>query len=143
MPGKNQGRLAQDMKREVIGIIGQMKDPRLAGGLLTVTRLAVTQDLDLARVSVSVLGGDAAGAVAALNRASGYVRTEISRRMHIRKAPRFVFCEDDGAAYAARINRLIADLQPGEKPGDAPGQEPEPQETAQESETAGSQAPET
>ena len=30
---KNQGRLAQDMKRELIGIIGQMKDPRLGGGL--------------------------------------------------------------------------------------------------------------
>ncbi len=87
MPSKNQGRLAQDMKREVIGVIGQMKDPRLAGGLLTVTRLSVTQDLDLAKVYISVLGGDAAGAVAALNRAAGHVRSEISRRMHIRKAP--------------------------------------------------------
>ena len=38
---KNQGRLAQDMKRELIGIVGQMKDPRLAGGLLTITRLEV------------------------------------------------------------------------------------------------------
>lgn len=112
MPGKNQGRLAQDMKREVIGIIGRMKDPRLAGGLLTVTRLSVTQDLDLAKVYVSLLGGDAADAVAALNRASGHVRSEISRRMHIRKAPRFVFCEDDGAAYAAHINELLAGLQP-------------------------------
>lgn len=141
MPGKNQGRLAQDMKREVIAVIGQMKDPRLAGGLLTVTRLAVTQDLDVARVSVSVLGGDAAAAVAALNRASGYVRTEISRRMHIRKAPRFVFCEDDGAAYAAHINQLIADLQPGETPEAAP-ERSEQQETAQDPETAGDQTPE-
>ena len=33
MPTKNQGRMAQDMKREIIGIIGQMKDPRLSGGL--------------------------------------------------------------------------------------------------------------
>ena len=114
MPSKNQGRLAQDMKREVIGVIGQMKDPRLAGGLLTVTRLSVTQDLDLAKVYVSVLGGDTAGAVAALNRAAGHVRSEISRRMHIRKSPRFVFCEDDGAAYAAHINQLIAGLQPQE-----------------------------
>ena len=40
---KNQGRMAQDMKRELIGIIGQMKDPRLAEGLLTVTRLDVTR----------------------------------------------------------------------------------------------------
>ena len=102
MPSKNQGRLAQDMKREVIGIIGQMKDPRLTGaGLLTVTRLDVTPDLDQARVHISVMGASdqaTAEAVKALNKASGHVRTEVSRRMHIRKAPRFVFCADDGAA---------------------------------------------
>ena len=105
---KNQGRLAQDMKRELIGIVGQMKDPRLAGGLLTITRLEVTQDLDQARVFVSVLGDEEAAkqAVTALNRAAGHVRTEISRRMHIRKAPRFVFLRDDGAAYAAHINEI-------------------------------------
>ena len=31
--------------------------------------------------------------------------------MHIRKAPRFVFCKDDGAAYAAHINELLRDLE--------------------------------
>ena len=78
---KNQGRMAQDMKRELIGIIGQMKDPRLAEGLLTVTRLDVTPDLDVAKVHISVMGrkDGPEGAVAALNKASGHVRTEISR----------------------------------------------------------------
>ena len=50
MSQKNMGRLAQDMKREVIAIIGRLKDPRLEGGLLTVTRLDVTPDLDVAKV---------------------------------------------------------------------------------------------
>ena len=48
MPTKNHGRMAQDMKRELIAIIGEMKDPRITGGLLTVTRLDVTPDLDQA-----------------------------------------------------------------------------------------------
>ena len=39
MPTKNHGRMAQDMKREIIAIIGEMKDPRVNGGLLTVTRV--------------------------------------------------------------------------------------------------------
>ena len=55
MSQKNMGRLAQDMKREVIAIIGRLKDPRLEGGLLTVTRLDVTPDLDVAKVYVSVM----------------------------------------------------------------------------------------
>ena len=43
--------------------------------------------------------------------------------MHIRKAPRFIFVEDDGAAYAAHINQLLADLQEGEAPAEAAGEE--------------------
>ena len=112
MPSKNQGRMAQDMKRELIDIIGHMKDPRINGGILTVTRLDVTPDLDVAKVHISVMGreGGEAEVIKALDRASGHVRTEISRRMHIRKAPRFVFVADDSAAYAAHINALLKQL---------------------------------
>lgn len=114
---KNQGRLAQDMKREVIAIIQQMKDPRLSEGLLTVTRLDVTPDLDQAKVHISVLGAKegTAEAVSALNRAAGHVRTELSKRMHIRKAPKLSFVEDAGAAYAAHINELLAGLKTDEE----------------------------
>ncbi len=38
------------------------------------------------------------------------MRTEVSKKMHIRKAPRFIFVEDDGAAYAAHINELLRTL---------------------------------
>ena len=125
MPTKNQGRMAQDMKRELIAIIGEMKDPRVAGGLLTVTRLDVTPDLDVAKVYISVVGreGGSKPVVAALNKASGHVRTEVSRRMHIRKAPRFVFVADDGAAYAAHINEMLRDLDSDRPAAQAEGQE--------------------
>lgn len=117
MSQKNMGRMAQDMKREIIAIIGEMKDPRLGTGLNTVTRLDVTPDLDLAKVYISVLGNPEgpAAVVKALNKASGHVRTEVSRRMHIRKAPRFLFVEDDGAAYAAHINQILNDLKEKEE----------------------------
>ena len=62
MPTKNHGRMAQDMKRELIAIIGEMKDPRVTGGLLTVTRLDVTPDLDQAKVYISVMGRPAMSA---------------------------------------------------------------------------------
>ena len=113
MPTKNQGRMAQDMKRELVAVIGGMKDPRITGGLLTVTRLDVTPDLDVAKVYISVMGreGGCAPVVKALNKASGHIRTEISRRMHIRKAPRYIFVEDDGAAYAAHISEVLRGLE--------------------------------
>ena len=112
MPSKNHGRMAQDMKRELIAIIGEMKDPRVTGGLLTVTRLDVTPDLDQAKVYISVMGreGGPEPVVKARNKGSGHDRREVSRRMDIRKAPRFVFVADEGAAYAARINQLLGEL---------------------------------
>lgn len=117
MSQKNMGRMAQDMKREIIAIIGEMKDPRLGTGLNTVTRLDVTPDLDVAKVYISVMANpEGPGLVVkALNKASGHVRTEVSRRMHIRKAPRFIFVEDDGAAYAEHINRILQELNEKEQ----------------------------
>lgn len=108
---KNQARLNEDMKRELIAIIGEMKDPRVQG-LLTVTRVEVAPDLSSARVFVSKMGEENAtqNAVAALGHAAGHVRTEISKRMHIRKAPEFRFLPDDSAAYADHINTLLAGL---------------------------------
>ena len=46
---KNIARLSEDMKRELIAIIGQMKDPRLKTGLLTVMRIELAPDLSFAR----------------------------------------------------------------------------------------------
>ncbi|MEG1931932.1 MAG: 30S ribosome-binding factor RbfA [Pygmaiobacter sp.] len=107
----NIGRLAEDMKREIIDILGHMKDPRVQG-FLTVMRVEVTADLDNARVFISVLGDEDAAnqAIVALNHAAGHVRSEIAKRMHIRKSPAFRFVRDDGAAYAAHINKIIGEL---------------------------------
>ncbi len=120
MSEKSMGRLAQDMKREVIASIGRLKDPRLEGGLLTVTRLDVTPDLDMARVHISVMGhaGGVQEVVDTLNHCAGRVRTDISKHMHIRKAPRLVFVEDDSAAYAEHINQLLKELNEKNKPAE-------------------------
>lgn len=110
---KNMGRLNQDLKRELIDIVGGMKDPHLQGGLLTVTRVEAAPDLSSAKVYISVLGGQEGthGAVAALDKAKGHVRSEIAARMHIRRSPELLFVADDNAAYAAHINDLLKDLK--------------------------------
>ena len=86
-------------------------------GFLTVMRVEVAPDLSTAKVHVSKMGEEnaTAEAVGALNRAAGHVRSEIAKRMHIRKAPEFRFVADDGAKYAAHINELIAGLEREER----------------------------
>ncbi len=115
MPSNKEGRLNEDVKRVVIEIIREMKDPRVQG-FLTVTRAVVTPDLSNAKVYISMIdkdGGETAteNAVKALNKAAGHIRTEISRRMHIRKSPEFLFIKDSGAAYATHINKVLEDLK--------------------------------
>ena len=109
---KNISRLTQDMKRELIDVISTMKDPRLQGGLLSVMRLELAPDLSSAKVYVSMLGKDEGSkeAAQALNRACGHVRSEIAKRMHIRKTPEFRFIADDGAKYASHIQELLQQL---------------------------------
>ncbi len=109
---KTNSRMNEDLKRELVKIIGEMKDPRLQGGLVTVTRVEAAPDLSSCKVYVSMLGpgGGAKEVAAALEKAKGHVRSEVAARMHIRRAPEFSFIADDGAAYAAHINQLLNDL---------------------------------
>ena len=60
---KNMARLSEDMKRELIAIIGGMKDPRVQG-FLTVMRVEVAPDLSTAKVHVSKMGEENATAEA-------------------------------------------------------------------------------
>ena len=114
MSKKTTGRVSQDLKRELISIIGGMKDPRVnGGGMLTVTRVEAAPDLSSAKVFVSVMGGQAGAAdvVKALDKAKGHVRSEVAARMHIRRSPELIFLPDENAAYAAHINRLLDEVE--------------------------------
>ena len=111
---KNKSRVSQDLKRELIDIIGGMKDPRVnGGGMLTVTRVEAAPDLSSAKVHISVMGGEATTAqvVKSLDKAKGHVRSEIAARMHIRRSPELIFVADDNAAYAAHINSLLDGIE--------------------------------
>ncbi len=104
-------RLNEDIKREIISIISQMKDPRL-DCFLTVMRVETAPDLTNAKVYISVLDGEdkCEAAVKVLNKSQGFIRGELSKRLHIKRSPEFNFVKDDGAAYAQRINDIIRDI---------------------------------
>ncbi len=113
-------RVAEEIQR-VIGelLLREVRDPRI--GFATVTAVEVSPDLEHARVHVSVLGGEAEEreSLAALQRASGYLRTELGRRMRIRKVPELRFLADPSAKEAMRISQLLRELGvEGESRGD-------------------------
>lgn len=89
-------RLSEDIKREVIAIIRELKDPRVKG-MLTVVKVDVTNDLSYAKVYVSAMEGieSATEAVKGLKSAAGYIRHEVGARMELRKSPSLTFIADD------------------------------------------------
>ena len=93
-------RMADSVQRELSELIRQeLKDPRL-GGLMTISAVKVSADMGYAEVYVTVMGrelGDEQSEAAnketldVLNKASGFLRHELSRRIKTRITPRLRF----------------------------------------------------
>lgn len=114
MSGRRPERLAEQIKEEVSLIIaGEVEDPRI--GFVTVTEARVTPDLRHAKIYVSVIGTEVevAASIAALNHASGFIRTQLGAVLRIRRTPELHFVHDDTVRTAARIEELLQ--EEGEK----------------------------
>lgn len=87
-----------------------LKDPKV--GFVTITDVQVSGDLSIAKVYVSFLGQDArkAAGMKALERSKGFIRSELSKRLSIRKVPELKFLEDNSLERANKIEKIIADI---------------------------------
>ncbi len=106
-------RVAEQIKKDISRIINlEMKDPRLPG-ITSVTDVQVSKDLRYAWVYVSVYGSEAEKeeTLQTLVRATGFVRSEIGRRIRLRYTPEIIFYLDDSIEYGAHIESVIKSLK--------------------------------
>lgn len=104
-------RVAEQMKKELGEILNQkIKDPRV--GFVTVTDVDVTNDLQIATVYVSVLGDEKEkeDTLIGLSKAGGFIRSEIGKRMRLRKVPEMTFVFDEAHEYGNRIDSILREL---------------------------------
>ncbi|EGQ2831904.1 30S ribosome-binding factor RbfA [Staphylococcus pseudintermedius] len=104
-------RVGEQMKKELMDIINnKLKDPRV--GFLTITDVEPTNDLSLAKVYLTVLGSDKEreNTFKGLEKAKGFIKSEIGQRMRLRIVPDLQFEYDESIEYGNRIERLIQDL---------------------------------
>lgn len=113
MAGLKAARLSEDILRELALLIRELKDPRVREHMVSIVRVEMTDDGSFAKVYISAMEGleIAAQAVAALTRASGRLRGELSNRLHLRKAPELRFLPDDSIEYSARLDKMFQDLR--------------------------------
>lgn len=110
-------RLAEAIKAETADILRQLKDPRI--GFVTVTAVDVSSDLRYAKVRVSVMGDpeEQAQTLRTLQRAQGFVRSELGRRIRLRYAPEVTFTLDDSIREGIRLTTLIDEISRREEGG--------------------------
>lgn len=104
-------KIAGIIQKEVSEIIQfQLKDPKI--GFITITDVTLTNDLSIAKVYVSFLGQKAReeAGMKALERSKGYIRSELAKRMTIRKVPQLIFLIDDSLEKGNKIERIILDI---------------------------------
>lgn len=96
------------IKQEISSIIlTELKDPRI--GFVTVTSVEVSGDLHLAKIYVSLMGTDEEKAATwqGLERALGYMRSEVGKRIHLRTTPELSLHRDESLDYSTRIQELL------------------------------------
>ena len=117
MPNNNRNeRINEEYKKEISNIIdNKLKNPNVTG-LISVTKVKVTPDLKFAKVYISLLNCDSKkNTLEGLKNATGFIRTEIAKRINLRYTPEFVFEIDDSMENGARIERILKDIIPKEE----------------------------
>ena len=104
------GRINEEIQRELSALLRTLKDPRLQGGLLTITRVDTTSDLRCARIYVSALDKDQEKEMMrGLRSASGYLRRELGMALSLRYTPELQFIADDSIRQGVHILEMLRD----------------------------------
>lgn len=111
-------KLQEAFRKEISDLIlRELKDPRI--GFVSVTRVDVSGDLRHVTAYVSVFGSDEEkkSCLEGLARATGFIRSELGRRIRLRYTPELVFRLDESIAYGVELTNLISRIQKEEGAG--------------------------
>jgi ribosome-binding factor A len=105
-------RVADQIRQEISALLsrGDVHDPGI--GFITLTRVTITADLQLARVYYTRMGDEKARqeTVRALERALPFIRRVVGGRLGLRRVPEFEFRFDMSVEHQDRIERIIHEL---------------------------------
>ncbi len=106
-------RVAELIKREVSQmLLHGIKDDRVGAGMVSVTDVDLSGDLQHAKIFVSIYGSEEAKqeTMAGLKSATGYVRSELGQRVRLRRTPEVIFQEDTSIERGTRVLSLLNQL---------------------------------
>jgi ribosome-binding factor A len=108
---KRSSRVAEAIKNELSTIlISKVRDPRLQG--VNISRVEVADDLSLARIFFTVLGGpkEVKEAGIGLERAKGFMRSHIAKTLNLRFTPALQFKYDKVVEKVAELEEIFQEI---------------------------------
>jgi ribosome-binding factor A len=104
-------RVADHLQRELAGLIQrEVRDPRV--GMVNITGVDVSRDMGHAKVYYTVLSSDdsdeAKESTAVLNKAAGFLRSQLSRDSSMRSVPQLRFYFDNSVGRGRYLEDLIS-----------------------------------
>ena len=118
---KRTDRINEQLKQEIAILVrDEVRDPRVSSA--TVTAVETSPELDHAKVYVTALGSDTEKQeiLTGLRSASAFVRSQLGRRLHMRRIPELHFQLDRVWEEASRIEQLLREALPDGSATDRP-----------------------
>ncbi len=112
--GRRVERVAALIRREFSELlVNGIRDQRVQQGMVSVTEVEVSGDLQHCKIFVSVFGHAslADDVLAGLDAARGFVKGELARRLQMRRAPEVVFQLDRGLEKGTSVLSVLDRLQ--------------------------------
>jgi ribosome-binding factor A len=110
--GYRPDRVGEEIREELSAMLarGEVHDPGI--GFITLTRVQVSADLQLARVFYTSLGDEKARkeTAKALDRATPFFRRQVGGRLRLRRVPEIEFRFDESIQHQDRIEQILRDL---------------------------------
>ena len=106
------------IRKEISELIQhQLRDPRL-DSFVAVTEVVTSPDLQFAKIFISSMSGkqDEAKLLGVLNSAAGFLRTELAKKIRLRRIPELSFAWDDSIEHGDRILRLLDQVNAEQEP---------------------------
>ena len=104
------GRINEEIQRELSSLFRTLKDPRVQGGMVTITHVDTTTDLRYAKVFISILDkSDEQQVMRGLKSAAGWLRRELGHRLQLRYTPELSFVLDESIDKGAHILAMLRD----------------------------------
>ena len=122
--GSRADRVAEQVRSELALLLArEVHDPGI--GFVTLTRVQISPDLQLARIFYTALGDETArsNSARALDRAAPFLRRQIGSRLRLRRVPELAFLYDESIAGQDRIEQLLNELRAGAGRSDDDGGE--------------------